>query len=139
MRGLVNIRFFEGGQAHEAFIKSGIKIRTKVLKHLSRDEARIVAEALGGSFLPAPPMEDESIDWVVVFEPLKNFKIYYLMRRNEPEFEDEIQVLYNVEGFQIEITAEDVSNFTLLYANAMIYAVRKVLGRRDIPGVSTYL
>ncbi|RLI27140.1 MAG: hypothetical protein DRO52_00970 [Candidatus Hecatellales archaeon] len=136
---LVNIRFFEGGQAHESFIRNGIKIRMQVLKHVRRGEAERVAEALGGFFLDPPPLEDSSIEWALAFEPLKNFRICFLMRRNEPEFEDELQILYDVEGLPFLPPAEDVADFTLLYANAIIYAVRKVLGREDIPGISSYL
>ena len=136
---LVNIRFFEGGQAHEAFTRNGIKVRTRVLKHLSRSEVEVIARVLGGSFLSTPPLEDSSIEWTVAFEPVKGFKIYYLMRRNEPEFEDELQVLYDAEKLPFSIPAEDVSNFTLLYANALIYAARKILGRKDIPEISSYL
>jgi len=136
---LVNIRFFEGGQAHESFVRNGMKARTSILKHVNRREAEILAEALGGFFLHPPPIEDSSIEWAVAFEPVKNFKICYLMRRNEPEFEDELQILYDVEEAPFSIPAEDVADFTLLYANAMIYGVRSILGRKDIPGISRYL
>jgi hypothetical protein len=139
MAKLVNIRFFEGGQAHESFVRNGMKVRTQILKHVSRGEAEILVESLGGVFLEPPPIEDASIEWAVAFEPVKNFKICYLMRRNEPEFEDELQVLYDVGELSFNIPAEDVASFTILYANAMIYAVRRVLGREDIPGISGYL
>ncbi|RLI30526.1 MAG: hypothetical protein DRO46_00205 [Candidatus Hecatellales archaeon] len=136
---LVNIVFFEGGKAHEAFIRNGLKIRTEILKHVNKEEAGKAAEAVGGKLLDPPPLEDPSIDWAVAFEPIRNLKIVYLMRRNEPEFPDEIQVLYDVEGLPFRVPAEDVADFTILYANALIYAVKNVVGRKDIPGIGSYL
>ncbi|MHC1586801.1 MAG: hypothetical protein ACXQTV_04585 [Candidatus Hecatellaceae archaeon] len=136
---LVNIKFFEGGQAHEAFIRNALKVRMEILKHVGREEARRAAEVLGGEFLEPPPLDDPAIEWAVAFEPFKNFKICYLMRRHEPEFADEVQVLYDVEGLPFKLPAEDVADFTVLYTNAFIYAVKNVVGRRDLPSVGSYL
>ena len=136
---LVNINFFEGGKAHESFVRNAIKLRTEILKHVSKEEAKLAAEAVGGAILDPPPIDDSAVEWAVFFEPIRNLKICYLMRRNEPEFPDELQVLYEVEGLPFKIPGEDISVFTVLYANALIYAVKNVVGRRDIPGIGSYL
>jgi len=133
---LVDIRAFEGGHAHHRFIEESLKQRMEVLKRISREDAFKVAEALGASVVDLKI--DDATEWAIKFTPFKGLDIYFVMQRYSPEFEDRLLVFYDRRALDLGVPAEDASDFTVLYANAMIYAARKVLGK-ELPRLSRYL
>ncbi len=133
---LIDIRGFEGGQAHHRFLEESLKQRLPVIKHLSRDDAARVAEALGGELVDFKI--DEATEWALRVSPFKGFHIYFVLQRYSPEFEDRLLAFYNKEAPELGVPAEDASDFTVLYANAIIYAARRTLNR-ELPRLSRYL
>jgi len=133
---LIDIRGFEGGQAHHRFLEESLRQRLIIIKHLNRDDARKVAEALGGEVVDFKI--DEATEWALKFTPFKGFDIYFILQRYSPEFEDRLMAFYNKDAPNIGVPAEDASDFTILYANAIIYAARRVLSK-ELPRLSRYL
>ncbi len=135
-KDLTDITSFEGGLVHLNFLKQSLKIRAEPLKHVSRMEAKKLAEICGGELVDL--RIDEATDWCIKFTPLPDFEIYILMQRYSPEFEDSILVLYSRRALDWGIPAEDVAEWTILFVNAMIYACRRKLGK-NTPRISYYL
>lgn len=132
---LVGLEAFEGGSVHKKFVTESLKSRTKILKHLTREDMKKVVKLIGGELVDFKL--DESTEWVVSVKPFKNFEIYYLLQRGEPEFEDRLLVLFSKSSLEWRIPAEDVSDFAILYANILVYAAKKV--RKNLPKISQYL
>ncbi|MEM2213888.1 MAG: hypothetical protein QXD66_05940 [Candidatus Nezhaarchaeales archaeon] len=135
-KDLVSIREFEGGYAHDRFLKNAVQLRTKVLKDLTQEEVKVVAMAVGG--LVVDFKIDDATLWAIAVTPLPGFHIVYCMQKYSPEFEDTIEVLFSRKAVEFGIPAEDASEWAILYLNAMIYAVRRIL-KKDIERVSHYL
>lgn len=132
---LVGLEAFEGGTVHKKFVRESLKQRVEILKHLTKEDVGKIVELIGGEVVDFKL--DESTDWVVMVKPFKGFEIYYLLQRGEPEFEDQLTVLFSKESLNWKITAEDVSDFVILYANVLIYAAKKI--RKDLPKLGVYL
>ncbi|MEM4699827.1 MAG: hypothetical protein QXT74_02615 [Candidatus Nezhaarchaeales archaeon] len=133
---LIDIRGFEGGYAHHRFLEEALRQRLQVIKHLTLNDVKKVAEALGGELIDFKI--DDSTEWVLRLSPFKGFDIYFVLQRYFPEFEDRLLAFYNREAPSLGIPAEDASDFTVLYANAIIYAARRLLGK-ELPKISRYL
>ncbi|WP_309492125.1 hypothetical protein [Candidatus Hecatella orcuttiae] len=133
---LVGIEAFEGGWAHKKFLDRALKERAKILARISREEAGKLAEAVGGRLTE---LLEEAAEWVIVVSPLPKLEVYYVLKRYAPEFEDVLQAFYRRKDLELSLPAEDISEFTVLYANALIYAARQILGKDDLPHLSRYL
>ena len=64
-----------------------------------------------------------------MMEPIRSLKIYYILQRNSPEFEDEVLTFYDKEIKKIKIPIDDLYDFTRLCANALVRVARSVLKR----------
>jgi hypothetical protein len=133
---LIDIRGFEGGQAHHRFVSEALRQRLIIIGRLSREDASKVAAALGGELVDLKI--DEATEWALKFTPFKGFEVYFVLQRYSPEFEDRLLAFYNKEAPSLGIPAEDASDFTVLYANAIIYAAKRVSGK-ELPKISRYL
>ena len=135
-KDFVSIREFEGGLAHDRFLRNAIQLRVKALKDLTPDEAKVVAMAIGGRLVDFKI--DDATAWAIAVTPLPGFHIVYCMQKYSPEFEDTIEVLFSRKALEFGIPAEDASEWAILYMNAMIYAIRRVL-KKDVERISQYL
>jgi hypothetical protein len=133
---LVSIREFEGGVAHDRFLKNAVQLRVKALKDLTLEEVKVVAMAIGGRLVDFKI--DDATAWAVAVTPLPGFNIVLCMQKYSPEFEDTMEVLFSRKAVEFGIPAEDASEWAILYLNAMIYAVRRVL-KKDVERISHYL
>jgi hypothetical protein len=133
---LVSIRELEGGVAHDRFLKNAVQLRVKVLKDLTLEEVKVVAMAIGGRLVDFKI--DDATAWAVAVTPLPGFNIVFCMQKYSPEFEDTMEVLFSRKAVELGIPAEDASEWAILYLNAMIYAVRRVL-KKDVERISHYL
>jgi len=133
---LVSIRELEGGLAHDRFLKSAVQLRVKALKDLTPEEAKIIAMTIGGRLVDFKI--DDATAWAIAVTPLPGFHIVFCMQKYSPEFEDIIEVLFSRKAIELGIPAEDASEWAILYLNAMIYAVRRVL-KKDVERISHYL
>jgi hypothetical protein len=133
---LVSIRELEGGVAHDRFLKNAVQLRVKALKDLTLEEVKVVAMAIGGRLVDFKI--DDATAWAVAVTPLPGFNIVFCMQKYSPEFEDTMEVLFSRKAVEFGIPAEDASEWAILYLNAMIYAVRRVL-KKDVERISHYL
>lgn len=135
-KDLVSIREFEGGYAHDRFLKSAVQLRVRALKDLTPEEVKVVAMAVGGRVVDFKI--DDATSWAIAVTPFPGFHIIYCMQKYSPEFEDTIEVLFSRKAVEFGIPAEDASEWAILYLNAMIYAVRRIL-KKDVERISHYL
>lgn len=133
---LIDIRGFEGGYAHYRFLEEALRQRLQIIRHLTLDDIEKVAEALGGELVDFKI--DDSTEWALRVSPFRGFDIYFVLQRYFPEFEDRLLVFYNREAPSLGVPAEDASDFAVLYANAIIYAAKRLLGK-ELPKISRYL
>ncbi len=133
---LIDIRSFEGGQAHHHFLTEALKQRLEIIKHLTARDVEEVAEELGAHLVDLKI--DDATEWALKISPFRGFDIFFVLQRYSPEFEDSLLAFYNREAPSIGVPAEDASDFTVLYANAIIYAAKRVLDK-ELPRLSRYL
>jgi len=133
---LVGLAAFEGGSVHEGLVKRALAFRVRIIRELISSEVARVANYMGGRLVDCKI--DEATDWTFAVRPFATFEIYYFLQRYAPEFEDSIQVMYPKEALEIGLPGEDVATLTILFANAVVYCARKILGR-ELPKVSRYL
>ena len=81
-----------------------------------------VAKSVGGVVVDFAL--DSASEWAVMMEPIKNLKIYYILQRYSPEFDNEVTVLYDKEVRRIGIPMDDLYDFTRLCANALVRAAK---------------
>jgi len=133
---LVGLAAFEGGSVHEGLVKRALAFRVRIIRELISSEVAQVANYMGGRLVDCKI--DEATDWTLALRPFATFEIYFFLQRYAPEFEDSIQVMYPKEALEIGLPGEDVATLTILFANAIVYCARKILGR-ELPKVSRYL
>ncbi len=109
--------------AIDSMHKREMAIRTKDLRLVNKTTAERIAELIGGKLVDLTI--DSATDWAVMMQPLNNLKIYYVLQRYSPEFEDEVLAFYGKETATIEIPIDDLYDFTRLCANALVRAARK--------------
>ncbi|NIN53741.1 MAG: hypothetical protein GTN80_11820 [Nitrososphaeria archaeon] len=126
---------FEGGREHKKQLQNALSQRVKILRLIEENEVEAIAEFVGGEVVDCKI--DDATEWVIAFRPLPILEIYYFLQRYSPEFEDSVVTFYSREALDLEISAEDVTQFTILYANALIYSAKKRKG--DLPKLSRYL
>src|SRR3972149_6612391 len=106
--------------AIESMHKKEMAERTKELSKVDKALAQQVASQVGGKVVDLAI--DEASDWTIMMEPLRNLKIYFVLQRYSPEFEDEVLTFYGKETSSIGIPVEDLYDFTHLCANALVPA-----------------
>ena len=99
--------------------------RTKDLRKTIKAEAIKIAKKIGGEIVDFTV--NESTEWAIVFTPMKNLKIYYLLQRYSPEFEDEILTFYGKETKNINIPIDDLYDLTRLFANALVRSAKELI------------
>jgi hypothetical protein len=111
--------------AIDSMHKREMTIRTKDLRLLDKSTARLVSTVVGGKLLDLGI--DEASEWAILMEPIQNLKIYYILQRNSPEFEDEVLTFYDKAIENIEIPIDDLYDFTRLCANALVRVARSII------------
>lgn len=93
------------------------------LKQVISNEASIIADKVGGQIVDFKV--NDSTEWAILMEPIKDLKIIFTLQKYSPEFEDKVETFYGKETDNLEITIEDLYDFTRLCANALIIASKK--------------
>jgi hypothetical protein len=106
--------------AIERMHKKEMAERTKELSKVDKAMAQQVADIVGGKVVDLAI--DDATDWAIVMEPLRNVKIYFVLQRYSPEFEDEVLTFYGKETTSVGIPVEDLFDFTHLSADALVRA-----------------
>ena len=108
--------------AIDSMHKREMSVRTKDLRLVNKGIAEHIAAMVGGKLVSLTL--DSATDWAIMLQPLKNLKIYFVLQRYSPEFEDEVIALYSRETASIGIPLDDLYDFTRLCANALVRAAR---------------
>jgi len=124
---LKELGYGQGCYAIDSMHKREMAIRTKDLKLLDKNTALLVSKVVGGELVNLAI--DEASEWAIMMEPIRSLKIYYVLQRNSPEFEDEVLTFYDKAIKNIEIPIDDLYDFTRLCANALVRAARSTLER----------
>ena len=114
----------QGGYAIDSMHKREMAIRTKDLRPVNKATAEQIASLAGGKLVDLTL--DSATDWAIMIEPLKNLKIYYVLQRYSPEFEDEVITFYGKETTSIGIPVDDLYDLTRLCANALVRAAKNL-------------
>lgn len=133
---VVGLSAFEGGMTHTRYVSRALEERVKVLRCLNKADVERLAEVLGSEIVDLTI--DDATEWAVAFKPFDGLELYYLLQRYSPEMEDALKVLYSKQSVSFGISGEDISSFTILYANVLIYAAKKYLNK-TLPSISRYL
>ncbi len=104
--------------------KREMAFRTKDLRLVDKTMAQQIASVVGGRLVDL--VIDSATDWAIMMKPLNNLKIYFVLQRYSPEFEDEVLTLYDKETVNIGIPVDDLHDFTRLCANALVRAARNM-------------
>ena len=124
---LKELGYGQGCYAIDSMHKREMAIRTKDLKLLDKNTALLVSKIVGGELVNLAI--DEASEWAIMMEPIRSLKIYYILQRNSPEFEDEVLTFYDKAIKNIEIPIDDLYDFTRLCANALVRVARSTLER----------
>lgn len=124
---LKELGYGQGCYAINSMHKREMAIRTKDLKLLDKNTALLVSKVVGGELVNLAI--DEASEWAIMMEPIRSLKIYYILQRNGPEFEDEVLTFYDKAIKNIEIPIDDLYDFTRLCANALVRVARDILKR----------
>jgi hypothetical protein len=108
--------------AIESMHKREMAIRTKDLRLVNKAAVEKVAIIVGGKLVDLTI--DSATEWAIMMQPLNKLKIYYVLQRYSPEFEDEVITLYSKETADIGIPIDDLYDFTRLCANALVRAAK---------------
>jgi len=109
--------------AIDSMHKREMIIRTKDLRLVNKAMAEQIASFVGGRLVDLTL--DSATDWAIMMEPISNLRIYYVLQRYSPEFEDEVIALYGKATASIGIPIDDLYDFTRLCANALVRAAKK--------------
>ena len=110
--------------AIDSMHKREMAVRTKDLRLVNKAMAEKLASLVGGKLVDLTI--DSATDWAIMMEPLSNLRIYYVLQRYSPEFEDEVIALYGKETASIGIPIDDLYDFTRLCANALVRAAKEI-------------
>ena len=111
--------------AIDSMHKREMAIRTRDLRLVNKVMAEKIALLVGGEIVDIAI--DSATEWAIMMQPLNNLRIYYILQRYNPEFEDEVIVLYGKETASIGIPIDDLYDFTRLCANALVRAAKNSL------------
>lgn len=93
------------------------------LKQVNAVEAQKMADVVGGQIIDFKV--NDSTEWAIMMEPIKNLMIIFAMQKYSPEFEDKVVTFYGKKTNNLEITIEDLYDFTRLCTNALVLASKK--------------
>jgi hypothetical protein len=110
--------------AIDSMHKREMAIRTKDLRHVNKLMAERIASLVGGKLVDLTI--DSASDWAIMMEPINNLRIYFVLQRYNPEFEDEVRALYSRGAASIGIPIDDLYDFTRLCANALARAAKNI-------------
>ena len=110
--------------AIDSMHKREMIIRTKDLRLVNKAMAEHIASLVGGRLVDLTL--DSATDWAIMMEPISNLRIYYVLQRYSPEFEDEVITFYGKETASIGIPIDDLYDFTRLCANALVRAAKNL-------------
>ena len=115
--------------AIDSMHKREMAIRTKDLRLVDKTMAPRIASLVGGRLVDLTL--DSATDWAIMMEPISNLRIYYVLQRYSPEFEDEVMALYDKETAKIGIPIDDLYDFTRLCANALVRASKSTANLKE--------
>jgi len=121
---LKEMGYGESCYAIDSMHKREMAIRTKDLRLVNKTMAEKIASVIGGKLVDLTL--DSATDWAIMMEPINNLRIYYVLQRYSPEFEDELIVLYDKKTASIGIPIDDLYDFTRLCANALVRAAKNI-------------
>ena len=93
------------------------------LKQVDIVEARKMADVVGGQIVDFKV--NDSTEWAIMMEPIKDLMIIFAMQKYSPEFEDKVVTFYGKQTNDLEISIEDLYDFTRLCTNALVLASKK--------------
>ena len=123
--GLKELGYGQGCYAIDRMHKREMAIRTKNLRLVDKKTARLISAVVGGKLVNLSI--NEASEWAITIEPIKNLRIYFVLQRNSPEFEDEVLTFYGEEIENIEIPIDDLYDFTRLCANALVRVAKSTI------------
>lgn len=121
---LKEMSYGEGSYAIDSMHKREMAIRTKDLRLVNKPMAEKIASLAGGKLVDLTI--DSATDWAIMMEPINNLRVYFVLQRYSPEFEDEVIALYGKAAAGIEIPIDDLYDFTRLCANALVRAAKNI-------------
>ena len=122
---LKEMGYGESCYAIDSMHKREMAIRTKDLRLVNKARAEKIASLVGGKLVDLAL--DSATDWTIMMEPINNLRIYYVLQRYSPEFEDELIALYGkAAAAGIGIPVDDLYDFTRLCANALVRAAQNI-------------
>ena len=124
LRALKEMGYGQSCFAIDSMHKREMALRTKDLRLIDKATAGQVAALVGGKTVDLSL--DSASDWAIVMQPLSDLKIYYVLQRYSPEFEDEVVALYGEKTVSLGIPIDDLYYFTRLCANALVRTAKKL-------------
>ena len=124
---LKELGYGESGYTIDSMHKREMAVRTKELRLVDKAVAQQISVVVGGKLVDLNI--DSATDWAIMMEPILNLKIYYVLQRYSPEFEDEVLALFGKETRNIGIPIDDLYDFTRLCANALVRAAKNIRTR----------
>jgi hypothetical protein len=121
---LKEMGYGQGGYAIDSMHKREMAVRTKDLRLANKATAEQVASSVGGRLVDFAL--DSATEWAIVMEPISKLRIYFVLQRYSPEFEDEVMTFYGKETVRIGIPVDDLYDFTRLCANALVRAAKEI-------------
>ncbi len=121
---LKEMGYGESSFAIDCMHKREMAIRTKDLRLVNKPMAEKIASLVGGKLVDFSI--DSATDWAILIEPIHSLKIYFVLQRYSPEFEDEVIALYDKSAKEIGIPIDDLYDFTRLCANALVRAAKEI-------------
>jgi hypothetical protein len=121
---LKEMGYGESSFAIDSMHKREMAIRTKDLRHVNKSTAETIASLVGGKLVDLTI--DSASDWAIMMEPINSLRIYFVLQRYSPEFEDEVTALYDKATAGIGIPIDDLYDFTRLCANALVRAAKNI-------------
>jgi hypothetical protein len=126
---LKEMGYGEGSYAMDNMHKREMAVRTKDLQLVDKVTIDKIARTVGGEIVDLAI--DSASEWAIMMEPIEKLKIYYILQRYSPEFDDEVAVLYDKEVLDIRIPIDDLYDFTRLCANALVRASKAIVHQRE--------
>ena len=121
---LKEMGYGESCYAIDRMHKREMALRTKDLRLVNKAMAEKIASLVGGKLVDLSL--DSATDWTIMMEPINNLRIYYVLQRYSPEFEDEVIALYGKTAAGIGIPVDDLYDFTRLCANALVRTAKNI-------------
>ncbi|MHC1635012.1 MAG: DUF3786 domain-containing protein [Candidatus Methanospirareceae archaeon] len=115
-----------GGELMELKFADEMTARTEELWKIRREQAEELAKLVGGETVDLKL--DSATEWGVVVRPLPYLHIYFFLQLYEPEFPNEVRVLFDKRVNESDIDIADVYDITRLMSNALVRAAGRITG-----------